>query len=297
MAAVETELAQIEAEAGAPTWLRWPPRSRSRRRRSRRRKPPRCAPEAAQSAARQGLDVARRPLADAERRAQRLDTEAKTLAKLLHVDTKSLWPAVIDDLAVEKGYEAALGAALGDDLEAPIDPSAPMRWGGADIDPTDPALPEGVEPLGSRVTAPKELARRLAQIGVVERADAERMVKLLKPGQRLVSRDGDLWRWDGFSVAANAPTGAARRLAGKNRLADIEAELETVRREVETKQQAVAQAEAEVTAATEPRPPPATAGASCSTRPTPRAISTRTPNARRAATRRGFRRWARRRPD
>ena len=46
---------------------------------------------------------------------------------------------------------------------------------------------------------------------------------MLKPGQRLVSREGDLWRWDGFSVAANAPTGAARRLAGKNRLADIEA--------------------------------------------------------------------------
>ena len=25
--------------------------------------------------------------------------------------------------------------------------------------------------------------------------------------QRLVSREGDLWRWDGFAVAANAPTG------------------------------------------------------------------------------------------
>ena len=72
---------------------------------------------------------------------------AKTLAKLLHVDTKSLWPAVLDDLTVEKGYETALGAALGDDLEAPVDPSAPMRWAGAAIDPTDPALPEGVEPL------------------------------------------------------------------------------------------------------------------------------------------------------
>ena len=207
--------------------------------------------EAAHSAARQALDVARGPLAEAERRAQRLETEARTLAKLLHVDSKSLWPAVIDDLTVEKGYEAALGAALGDDLEAPIDPSAPMRWAGADIDPTDPVLPEGVEALGGRVTAPKELARRLAQIGVIERADAERLAKLLKPGQRLVSRDGDLWRWDGFSVAANAPTGAARRLAGKNRLADIEAELETVRRDVETKQQAVTQAQAEVTAAAE----------------------------------------------
>ena len=85
--------------------------------------------EAAHSAARQALDVARGPLAEAERRAQRLDTEAKTLAKLLHVDTKNLWPAVIDDLTVEKGYEAALGAALGDDLEAPIDPSAPDALG------------------------------------------------------------------------------------------------------------------------------------------------------------------------
>src|SRR5207244_3925744 len=99
--------------------------------------------------------------------------------------------------------------------------------------------------------APKELARRLAQIGVIEREDANRLAPLLKPGQRLVSREGDLWRWDGFSVAANAPTGAARRLAGKNRLADIEAELEAVRREVDAKQQAVTQAEADALAAAE----------------------------------------------
>ncbi len=207
--------------------------------------------EAAHSAARQALDVARKPLAEAERRVQRLDTEAKTLAKLLHVDTKNLWPAVLDELAVEKGYEAALGAALGDDLEAPVDPSAPMRWAGAEIDPTDPALPGDVLPLSQYVTAPKALARRLAQIGVVERADAPALTPLLKPGQRLVSREGDLWRWDGFSVAANAPTGAARRLAGKNRLADIEAELQAARREVENQRQAVENAEAEVAAASE----------------------------------------------
>jgi chromosome segregation protein len=207
--------------------------------------------EAGHSAARQALDVARKPLAEAERRAQRLDTEAKTLARLLHVDTKNLWPAVLDDLAVEKGYETALGAALGDDLEAPVDPQSPMRWAGADIDPADPVLPEGAEPLAYHVIAPPELARRLAQIGVVERADAPRLAKQLKPGQRLVSRDGDLWRWDGFSVAANAPTGAARRLAGKNRLADIEAELQAVRGEVESKRQAAEAAEAEVIAAAE----------------------------------------------
>jgi chromosome segregation protein len=56
---------------------------------------------------------------------------------------------VIDQLAVEKGYEAALGAALGDDLEAPVEPSAPMRWAGADIDPGDPALPGNALPLSN----------------------------------------------------------------------------------------------------------------------------------------------------
>ncbi len=207
--------------------------------------------EARHSAARLALDLARKPLAEAERRTQRLDTEAKTLAKLLHVGTKNLWPAVIDEITVDKGYESALGAALGDDLEAPVDPSAPMRWAGAEVDPADPALPEGAEPLGIHVNAPKELARRLAQVGVIERADAARLVALLKPGQRLVSRDGDLWRWDGFAVASHAPTGAARRLAGKNRLAELEAELQAARSEVEAKRETAEAAEKEAAAAAE----------------------------------------------
>ena len=79
--------------------------------------------EAAQSGARQALDVARQPLAEAERSAHRLDTEAKTLAELLHVENKKLWPPVIDLLTVEKGFETALGAALGDDLDAPVEPT------------------------------------------------------------------------------------------------------------------------------------------------------------------------------
>ena len=59
---------------------------------------------------------------------QRLETEAKTLSKMLSLETRSLWPPVIDHISVEKGYEKALGAALGDDLDAPVDPSSPMHW-------------------------------------------------------------------------------------------------------------------------------------------------------------------------
>ena len=176
----------------------------------------------------------------------RLETEAKTLSKVLAVETKNLWPPVMDSVTVEKGFEMALGAALGDDLDAPVDPSAPMRWtvAGADID--DPSLPAGVEPLAARVQAPPELARRLKQIGVVAKERGAELVSQLKTGQRLVSPEGDVWRWDGFVAAAHAPTGAARRLAERARLVDIEHEVEQARLDAAAKRQALETAEAEV---------------------------------------------------
>jgi chromosome segregation protein len=207
------------------------------------------AAEVAHASARQRVDAARTPLATAERSVQRLETEAKTIGKLLAVENNNLWPPVMDALVVAKDYEKALGAALGDDLDAPVGDSAPMRWSGAASDPTDPILPAGAAALSQFVQGPPELARRLAQIGVVERAEGARLAKMLKPGQRLVSREGDLWRWDGFVVAAHALTGAARRLAERGRLQAIHGELAPARNEVETQRGAVETAEAAVAAA------------------------------------------------
>ena len=50
--------------------------------------------------------------------------------------------------------------------------------------------------------------------------------KHLKPGQRLVSREGDLWRWDGLVIRAGAPTPAAQRLEQRNRLEELEGRLD-----------------------------------------------------------------------
>ena len=183
------------------------------------------AAEAAHANARLDLEAARTALSEAEKGVQRLETEAKTLAKMLSPETRNLWPPVIDHVSVEKGYEKALGAALGDDLDAPVDASAPMHWSKVSADAGDPALPQDAAPLSRFVKAPAQLARRLAQIGVVDRATGAKLVGSLKSGQRLVSREGDLWRWDGFVVAAHAPTGAARRLAQRSRFAEIDTEL------------------------------------------------------------------------
>ena len=190
-----------------------------------RRKPPRSPPRP-RATTRAPISKPRAPrFAESEKRVQRLETEAKTLGQMLSLETRNLWPPVIDHVSVDKGFEKALGAALGDDLDAPVDASAPMHWSKAPIDPSDPALPEGAEPLARFVKAPEQLARRLAQIGVVDRETGAKLAATLKPGQRLVSREGDLWRWDGFVAAAHAPTGAARRLAQRGRLAEIDSRI------------------------------------------------------------------------
>jgi len=191
------------------------------------------AAEAAHNVARSEMEAARTSLAESEKRMQRLETEAKTLSKMLSLETRSLWPPVIDHIAVEKGYEKALGAALGDDLDAPVDPSSPMHWTEVTPEGSDPALPDGVEALAQHVKAPAQLKRRLSQIGVAERSACIRLAGALKTGQRLVSREGDLWRWDGFVAAAHAPTGAARRLAQRSRFAEIDSELDSARNEVD----------------------------------------------------------------
>jgi chromosome segregation protein len=207
------------------------------------------ASEAHHVAARQTLEASRAPLTEAEKRVQRLDTEARTISKIVNGETKNLWPPIIDGITVAKGYEKAIGAALGDDLDAPVDPSAPMRWTNAGATGEDPILPEGVECLADHVQAPSELARRLAQIGVVARERGAELVSQLKTGQRLVSLEGDVWRWDGFVTAAHAPTGAARRLAERARLVDIEHELEQARTDAAVKRQALETAEIELKAA------------------------------------------------
>lgn len=151
----------------------------------------------------------------------KLVTERETLHKLVMPAYEEGMPPVVEQLRVAPGYEAALVAALGDDLDAPSHEEAPVRWRLIEVSPEDAALPVDAEPLSLHVGAPPELARRLRQIGVVPRELGARLQPHLKQGQRLVSREGDLWRWDGFIAVAGGMTPAAQRLAERNRLADM----------------------------------------------------------------------------
>ena len=170
---------------------------------------------------------ARARRSEAEGEAAALRAEVAAISRLIDRDTGE-GEQILDLLRVDPGAEMALGAALADDLRArPV--TGPDRTGWVALPPyaAPPPLPEGARPLAALVSGPPELARRIGQIGLVAREDGARLQPLLLPGQRLVSAQGDLWRWDGLCARAeDAPSAAALRLRQINRLAELRRDLD-----------------------------------------------------------------------
>jgi chromosome segregation protein len=167
----------------------------------------------------------RAPMEEAEHDVQRRAAEVKALGDLLHPEGEGLFPPLIDAVRVQAGYEAALAAVLGDDLQAPLDESAPHHWRDLGALEAGLPLPAGCRPLSDFVRAPAALSRRLTMTGLVFPDQGAKLQNQLKPGQRLVSARGDLWRWDGYSASADAPSAATLRLSQRNRLSVLEQEL------------------------------------------------------------------------
>ncbi len=174
-------------------------------------------------AARQASEAVERALLAARAEVAGLEAEAAALERLRGA-RQTLPLAARASLSARPGYEAAAAAALGDDLNAALGaPPKPGRyWLNVGVPVGDAPLPANCAPLDAQVSGPAELSRRLAQIGVVDAPPDAAMIAALKPGQRLVSRDGWMWRWDGFVVPpGGSATAVAEALAQDNRRIEI----------------------------------------------------------------------------
>jgi len=162
----------------------------------------------------------------AERKAGELQSELAGLDRLLRdVAANPAHPPVIEGIRAP-GLERALAAALSEDLDAPTASEAPAFWSGRTGD-VSATLPEGATPLSDLVQAPDQLRARLMQCGLVDRAQGANLITQLKLGQRLVSREGDLWRWDGFIRRSEAPLPAAEKLEQRARRQQLQSEIKT----------------------------------------------------------------------
>jgi chromosome segregation protein len=184
--------------------------------------------EQGRSSAADSRDAAESHLASARAALSAAKSEHDALARALEHGGG----AVIASLRAERGYERALAAALGEDADAALGGDGPRRWQGSEALPADPLLPAETECLADHASAPAELLRRLKQVAVVE-ADTG---QALAVGQRLVTRDGQLRRWDGF-VAMGVGAAAAERLLRANRHAELACELPGLEQAVEAASQ------------------------------------------------------------
>ena len=129
--------------------------------------------------------------------------------------------SLIDELNVKPGYENALDALLGDELYYSINDKEPVYWKSLDEFVVNADLPDGSEPLSKYVTGSSAIKRRISQTGIVARENGIKLISKLKYGQCLVSKEGDLWRWDGLVAASKSSSSAAERLQNRNQLEDI----------------------------------------------------------------------------
>ena len=198
----------------------------------------RDAAEAARLESETAERAALEPLSALQSEASALKREIATLTRLLeqdHVEDRAL-----DSMRAAPGYEKALGAALGDDLEASLNEDSPRHWGGETQKADD--LPRGCEPLSKYVDGPAALNVRLEAIGIADAQTASELAGQLRPGQRLVTRQGDLWRWDGYVSRADAPSAAAARLEQRNRLETARQEAASLDKKIQTASDAVDEA-------------------------------------------------------
>jgi chromosome segregation protein len=199
------------------------------------------AAEASRQQAAADRDSAESEAASARAALNALQSEAKAL---LNAVEGAAGDRAIDHVKAERGYERALAAALGEDLDAGLEADSARRWTGAEVLPDDPALPAGSSALADHVQAPEALHRRLRQIAVAEQDD----LMALAVGQRLVTLDGKLRRWDGY-VASGLGAAAAERLIRVNRLAEIEQALPAAASAVEAAESRTAEAMATMASA------------------------------------------------
>ena len=176
----------------------------------------------ARTAAEAELAGARSRSSSLEAAATKIGTEYDALAALLAQKFGRESQPILDAITVPPGLEAALGAALREELSASADPQAARHW--RELPDLDlPVVP--LHSFAQLAEGPEALKRALSHILLLpEGADGDLHQGKLTPGQILVSREGALWRWDGYTVRAGAASEAAVRLKQRNRLAELDHE-------------------------------------------------------------------------
>ena len=104
---------------------------------------------------------------------------------------------IIDYIDFEDGLEQAVAAVFSDELIASIDDEQSSFW--RNLEKVESNFNDEIIKFSQLIKAPDNLKKKLEFIGLIEnKMNVLDLQKNLSPGQIIVSRLGEIWRWDGF---------------------------------------------------------------------------------------------------
>ena len=112
--------------------------------------------------------------------------------------------SLLNNISFEKEYENSVAAIFGKELLASLDKDEVFYWS-ENIDQEISASFDFPCKVASKIIkAPNRITNKLNNVAIIEDSSkGNEFHKHLKPGQAIVDKEGNLWRWDGLFVSSS----------------------------------------------------------------------------------------------
>ena len=112
--------------------------------------------------------------------------------------------SLLNNISFEKEYENSVAAIFGKELLASLDKDEVFYWSENIVEEVSSSFNFPCKVASKIIKAPDRIANKLNNVAVIEESSqGYEFHKNLKPGQAIVDKEGNLWRWDGLFVSSS----------------------------------------------------------------------------------------------
>ena len=112
--------------------------------------------------------------------------------------------SLLNNISFEKEYENSVAAIFGKELLASLDKDEVFYWSENIVEEVSNSFNFPCKVASKIIKAPDRIANKLNNVAVIEESSqGYEFHKNLKPGQAIVDKEGNLWRWDGLFVSSS----------------------------------------------------------------------------------------------
>ena len=112
--------------------------------------------------------------------------------------------SLLNNISFEKEYENSVAAIFGKELLASLDKDEVFYWSENIVEEVKSSFNFPCIAASEIIKAPDRISNKLKNVAIIEDlSKGYEFHKNLKPGQAIVDKEGNLWRWDGLFVSSS----------------------------------------------------------------------------------------------